>query len=337
MKTPPAQNSALVLSTSDFDAELVNSVRQMVISLAGEGAAPSHIASDDGNAHRFAAARERLRPQPKITLFELMTIVASAFMPLAIMWLVLVLIIDFVHEGPYWNVLPPLLTITALSAVLYRQVSGERISRKAKELLLPDTLSLALPLLNHKTPMEKAYCEAAAALLRDPAAWGGDATVRNILHDLRDLFQAGKQITARRDQLNEAMSRQTLADGEAEASQLAVRAETARDPDARETYKQSLALLEGRLERMRAMELLRERLEAQEEAVYQALREAQATLSNTNFAVGDMGIRVGGTTADARLTPWSETAYRLRQQTAAVEMAVQEVMVSVGGGSGRGT
>lgn len=124
------------------------------------------------------------------------------------------------------------------------------------------------------------------------------------------------------------MSHQSLAEADEEAEQLEQRIAAAKDAHAREMLLQGRAHLEARRARIRGMEPLREWLEAQEEAVLQALREAQTLFAGMQFS--SAAVATAGDTANVA-PAWNETAQRLRRQTQAIETAVQEVL-SVGQG-----
>ena len=328
MKIPP--HSQTPLNPADLEDSAARHLRETFDSLVGYGSLPSYLAENADAKTEWAAARKTAAEQIKLpTLMNTVGQIAGGAFWLSLVWLLVTLSYDFTAQAGYWHCVYPVLFIVS-GFIGMRRVNKIAEKRKSHCAVMPETFLLLLPFLDKRNRLNAVYYHAVGSLVNQQTEWGAGAA-QNLFLDLKMLLQSGKQAGQQRGELENAMSHQTVDDGQAEANLLASRAEAAKDFMARETFKQSLAFLEARLAQMRTMEPLRERLEAQEEAVFQALREAQITLSNPPFAGDWAGTNASGANAAQPLTSWGETAHQLRQQTAAVERAVQEVMVSVGG------
>ncbi len=329
MKPAPVPSPDAWLSPSDLDEDVAKRVRQMAERFVGSGSAPDHLSDSDKKA--FREAHHGLAWRRKSNVLEDIHVGLGCLTAALIVFALFCVFHSYTHEAVLRDVL---LSVVLVALSISAQIALAFWQRytKRKKAALPQTVGFALRFLNHKTLLEKAYCEAVAALLQEPpTVWGGPQAARHLLHDLRDLFQVGKQTAARRAQIKQAMSHQSVAEVDAEAARLTQRVLAASDDEARAMLEQSFAHLEARRARVRAMEPLRERLEAQEEAVYQALREAQTTLSSPVWISETTNRHTGDSVMASAAHSWSETATRLHLQTHAVEAAVQEVMqVGVG-------
>ncbi len=349
-KTADSSDSALPqtpVNPADLDDELVQSVRDTVKRLLNAKDATVPEESDKAEAQkalRKTEAQKRLGQIFKLPpAWHVAGQTAGWVLWLSVLWLFVAFIISLGTEGGWSRMLPPLPALTFGWAGAFA-VGKIHDKWKEKQTWLPQTLARVLPALPPNTPMETAYCDALAALFEQQIKWGTGAT-QNVLHDLKTLLHTGRQTTARRAEIEQAMNHQSVRDMEDEAARLAARVEAATDASARETLKQSLVLLEARLARAKSLEPLRQQLEAQEEVIGQALAEAQSALSGANLAhwtlaaVTASSARAAQTASGtlmetAPLAYLGDTVSRLHRQTESVEQAVREV-VQVGGAQKR--
>ena len=325
-------SSQTPLNPADLDEDVVQTVREMIeVLVSGKETPQPAETSEAAKAKREAASQNRLRENFKLPMgWRVAGQAAGWVLWPAVLWLFIALIIGLGGDYGFAPCIPSVFGI-AVGWFGVHLVGKKQKRFQNEQALAPATLLRVLPLFPRDHSLQTAYCDAVSALLKQEAAWGPNAT-QDILRDLKDLLHTGKQTAARRAEIEQAMSHQSLADGETEAVRLADRADTATDPTARDTFKQSLALLEGRLTRAKSLEPLRQQLEAQEEMIKQALAEAQSALSGASLA------QWASYSAEAAengvpLAHLGDTVSRLRGQTESVEKAVREVMAvqTVGG------
>ncbi len=106
-----------------------------------------------------------------------------------------------------------------------------------------------------------------------------------------------------------------------ERDALAVRADQAADPAARDALAQSVVLCDARLVQAREVAPLRERASAQREVLAQTLASLHDAVLRLGVAPAAAGIALGGEMDRAR-----DAASRIAAQSRAMEAAVQEVM-----------
>lgn len=177
-----------------------------------------------------------------------------------------------------------------------------------------------------RTRAETLYADAVLTLARtDAANLGGEDAAREILRQLNELMGGAHTVERALADVRTAQGRSPLPELAAEVADLERRAEAAADPHARETLRESADIARVRLEGVRSLAGLTERLEAQEEIVCQTLASVQSALAR---------LRVAPSPAAAGATPVrevTETVARINAQTRAVEMAVQELVGWRGG------
>lgn len=326
---PSASPSQTPLNPADLDEDVVQTVREMIeVLLDGKETPTPAETTEAAKAKRETGLQKRLRENFKLPMGWRVTGQAAGWVLwLSVLSLLMAVIIALGGDYGLTLCVPPLFGVAA-GWLGVHLVGKEQKRFQGEQALTPAVLLRVLPLLDRENGLQAAYCDAVSALLKQEAAWGPNAT-QDILRDLKDLLHTGKQTASRRAEIEQAMSHQSLADGETEAAHLAERADTATDPSARETFKQSLALLEARLTRAKSLEPLRQQLEAQEEVIRQALAEAQSALSGASLAQWasvSAGAAATATAGGVPLAHLGDTVSRLRSQTESVENAVREVM-----------
>lgn len=199
-----------------------------------------------------------------------------------------------------------------------RKVSNENATKAVFDSALRAVLPHVAP-----TRTERAYCDAVGELF--PAQSGTEDYLSSELRreqmlQLNALLDSGRRLDAVRGEIASALAAATPETLRAEADALRQRQERATDPGTRNAFAQSLALCEERLRRVESLSGLTERIEAEQELVYQAFRAAQSSINS---------LRVSPTTAglDSEFgqTSVTEVAETIGRQTRAVEKAVQEL------------
>lgn len=328
------------LNADDLDEEVVRGVHRVVV---GNDDVPvrEQFARAKINVKKFEAEkaqdekylreaererrlREILKPPPSLDL-------AGRLFAWGLGLAVVLVVIEFVvalntaGRSLVWLYLLPFVGVGWLGLIGVQKKEKQLKKHKA---LMPQTLVLVLPMLERKNPMQAAYCDAVAALLQQQSAWG-DATL-SVLGDLKTLLQTGRQTAKQRAGIGQAMSYQNIQSIEDEADLLQARLESATDAAARETFQQSHALLQARLERAKSLEPMRQQLTAQEEVVTQALAEVQSALSGASLfqwtGGATSGSAMGTDKGEVPLAYLGGIISRLRQQTETVEQAVRELL-----------
>jgi len=181
----------------------------------------------------------------------------------------------------------------------------------------PDVLRLVLPILSESSPLERLYGDV-LLILKEKENLLGAKRATNLLKQLNLLLQNGRLIEEQQQEIRRVGNSQSMSDMERERDRLAARLERAKDEEARETWRQALLLCEAGLARARALEPLRERLDAQETMICQTLASMESAVAGWTLAPV--------TAVSVTLESVQEAVSGLRRQTAAVEQAVQEVM-----------
>lgn len=173
---------------------------------------------------------------------------------------------------------------------------------------------------------EKLYVDAVLTLVKtDPAHLGGEGAARDILCQLNALLDGSHVVEKGRAEVRAAQGARPVEELEAEVTALYRQSEAATDSLARATLRQSADIARARLESIRSLSGIAERLDAQQEVVCQTLASVQTALARMRVAPSPA--------ADAaHVQEVSETVSRINAQTRAVEQAVQEVMSLRGGG-----
>jgi len=187
----------------------------------------------------------------------------------------------------------------------------------------PSDVLEALLALADLTPAERRYGDLLVLLAREKSPLDGVARqemlaqVNGLLEDYRMLGRHCEAVLELLDEAQEAALR-------AEYARLMAEAGAAEDPVVRETKRQSAALIESRVADAREVQRAAERMQAQQEAIYETLGTLHSRLTRLHLAPAGLH---GGNADSLR-----ETLEQVSGQTRAVEQAVQEVL-SVRAGS----
>jgi hypothetical protein len=159
------------------------------------------------------------------------------------------------------------------------RAAGRKIKRRYNRLVR----RALLPLVVDTRRVERLYAET-VSLLEQPGALGSDeAALRRLLNQVNGLLADSRNIAARQNDVRVALG--SLLNLKAEQHDLARRLEQASDPSARDTLRRSLDLCHERLDQTRQLLPLQERLDAQQEIIYQTLASVRATLARTRVAL----------------------------------------------------
>ncbi len=332
------RRSAQPIQTADLDDEIVKAIEETVRHVLIYSTRPAHLVKDKTETEAEKEWAENRWVAAHKSLYETMQLpgwwkaaghLIGWVVGLSTLALFAAFLFALATERGWFIVLYPL-TGLVLGIVSTVWNEKQQAKRKRARTFVPDVLTQVLPLVEHKSTMEAAYSAAIAALMPHATVWG-HAALQTHLRDLNDLLIQGRDATSRRAEIEQAVSRQSVQDADSEAEKMVERLEQIHDAEARAVFTQSLAHLEGRKNRLQNMEPLRERLEARETAIVEALREAQVTLADAHF----MGVKsiAPAETADftsaASPAPWTNTVSRIRWQTVSVESALQEVAGAV--------
>lgn len=199
-----------------------------------------------------------------------------------------------------------------------RRRSVDKATKIIIEAALPEAL-FRLPL----TRTEQAYRDVALELLPDNVGSGTylSAELRKTqMRQLNALLDSGRRLDGVRDEIASTLKAASPQSLRSEADALRQRIERAADPGTRSALAQSLTLCEERLRRAEALSGMTERIEAEQELVYQAFRAAQSSIASLRVSPAVAGL--DGATGTATVAEVAETIGR---QTRAVEAAVQEL------------
>jgi len=162
---------------------------------------------------------------------------------------------------------------------------------------------------------ERLYCDGVGSLIEAEQALS-ESVQREILSQLNDLLSSYRKLDGPVRQSLAARGSQPIEGLEHEFSELVRRRDATLDAMARATTDQSVNLCAQRLSDARALVPARERAEAQQELILQALASVHASL--TRMALAD--------SVEADVGALQQTVAQVNRQTRAVEDAVQEVL-----------
>jgi hypothetical protein len=166
-----------------------------------------------------------------------------------------------------------------------------------------------------QTRAEKAYLEILTDIAKLP-----QGERRKLLAPLNTLLDTHIQLAQwERELLTIQISPETLRQ---EAINLVQKAKNATDPTTRDAFLQSARLAEERLGVLPQIETMSQRLQAQQELIYQTLLSQQMALRRGKVAV--QSVQLAETNRET--TSLSDTATRLHQQSQSIEDAVQELL-----------
>ncbi|MGC4043098.1 MAG: hypothetical protein QM758_04775 [Armatimonas sp.] len=308
------------LGLSDLDPKLVEAIKPLLLRVPHVASASSSTTTYGAPAPEWRAAAEQgkaIGPVRDVAMkwqgvLILLALPLGIIAPISI---ILFSLADLLNDrpGPFLPalVIPPAIVWTVFFWRLI-QSTIKRVQRTTlQHYFTADILKALYPLLT-LSPLESEYLDTIAAVLHEEKNLGTE-TARELITSLNSLLQAGRRLESEQAPLQMAKVVQTQV--EAERNALEQRITTVSDAIARETFAESLALLEKRLARAQELAPIQERVEAQLSGIVQAMRSVQASVTS-------LGIVPGKTD----LTEIQESARGLVQRTRAIEDAVQEVL-----------
>jgi aryl carrier-like protein len=183
----------------------------------------------------------------------------------------------------------------------------------------PALVEKALSMLS-RGRVEKAYADLLHELRK--ATGAEETAARDVLKQMNTLLAGYRTLEALRLENEKALDNRSPEGLVAELRGLRKRAETATDPQTRDALTQGADLCQQRLESVRALALVQDRIAAQQEVVYQTLASVHAAFARQRVAPR----------ADVSALPpvadISEMVGEVQRRTRAVEAAVEELAVS---------
>jgi len=206
----------------------------------------------------------------------------------------------------------PFVGFTILSVVILGLVHGYLGYQKSRKRLSTDDLAALLPALD-LSPVLRAYSEAALVLcsLNLP-----EDTADDVWKQLNRLVDEETRLRSLRER--GAVGLSTPAQVSSEMEEIRKRLEQTNDPMTREALERSLEICQGRLQSVRDLSLVVERVDAQLEMLAQSMRGMRDTLQRLSTAPTDAGLGLD-------LQPLRDTLEHASRHTQALEAAVNEV------------
>jgi hypothetical protein len=272
------------------------------------GTAPYSVFPDDPSLLKakksVLAAENSNKGWALDTLFTtlILLIDAAALMGILIVW---------VKVGGIASLFPLLATV-GLNWVFIRWCRQREQRRRYR----PELLRAVLPLVA-KTTSEEMYVLALLKLVEQDALLG-ETLSRGLLSQMNTLLIRSQEIQQQEEHTLAATSNQSRVEIEATHQELTYRLVQVVDPEARETLQQTLLICEARLQRVKSLTPLQERLEAQQAMIQQTLASVGEVLAGLILA--PQAIQT------PRFDSVQESLEHIQRQTKSIERAVQEVM-----------
>jgi len=199
--------------------------------------------------------------------------------------------------------------LSVLAVGLLHAYQGYQRSRKR---LSTDELAALLPSLD-LSPVQRAYSEAALVLCSLKLT---EETADDVWKQLNRLVDEETRLRSLRER--GAVGLSTPAQVSSETEEIRKRLEQTNDPVTREALERSLEICQGRLQSVRDLSLVVERVDAQLEMLAQSMRGMRDTLQRLSTAPSDAGLGLD-------LQPLRDTVEHASRHTQALEAAVNEV------------
>ena len=183
--------------------------------------------------------------------------------------------------------------------------------------ILLEELRAVLPYLS-LTRAERVYCDNIVMLAAFEANLEARRAIRRTLPQLNELLADSRKLDKQRKSLLPAIGTNPIKGLTEEQQKLAERVAEAKDEVTRASLAQSLEHIKVRIENTRSLEQALERINAQQEAIVNALASSQGAFARMQVAPS-----VQTETAAQEIT---QTVADMNQRTIAVEQAVQEVL-----------
>ncbi len=183
--------------------------------------------------------------------------------------------------------------------------------------VLLEEMKAVLPYLT-LTRAERVYCDVLVMLSAFEANQEARKAIRTTLAQLNDLLADSRRLEKQRKGLLPALGSSPVSELIEERRKLEERIAASTDEVTRGSLNQSLGHINVRIENSKNLELALERINAQQEAIVNALASSQGALARMQVAPS-----VQTETASKEIT---ETVAEMNRRTVAVEEAVKEVL-----------
>lgn len=184
--------------------------------------------------------------------------------------------------------------------------------------VLLEELKAVLPYLS-LTRAERVYCDNLVMLSDFEANLEARKTIRRTVEQLNDLLADSRKLEKKRKSLLPALGSSPVKELTAEKLKLEERIAAAADDVTRQSLQQSLIHVTARIDNSQSLEQALERINAQQEAIINALASSQGALARMQVAPSIQ--------TDSAAREITETVAEMNRQTVAVEQAVQEVLM----------
>jgi hypothetical protein len=296
----------------EIDSEVAEQVTTLAQRLRTSDYPPDHLREVEDGRARCRAAHQVVKAATEdkavAGLYNVLGTLTGILWAGAVLRLIILLNSSTDHTG--WEYLVGFALAIAVNVVT--GIVG-RWAEKRREAMTyaPEVLAAVLPLVAFRSPMEAAYAGAVAGVLRrDPSP--------SRLAELRGLLDSARRLSTRREEVERACGGETPAMIEADCRTFAERAACTGDEEARDTLCRTLALCEERLRRARALEPLRERLDAERDLILQLFASVQSSSACQTLALAPAALF---------LPPeeLGEAVARIDAETRSMERAAEEV------------
>lgn len=206
----------------------------------------------------------------------------------------------------------PFVGMAILSVVILGLVHAYLGYQQSRKRLSTDELAALLPALD-LSPVLRAYSEAALVLcsLNLP-----EDTADDVWKQLNRLVDEETRLRSVRER--GALGLSTPAQVSSEMEEIRKRLDQSADPMTREALERSLEMCQGRLQSVRDLSLVVERVDAQLEMLAQSMRGMRDTLQRLSTAPSDAGLGLD-------LQPLRDTVEHASRHAQSLEAAVNEV------------
>jgi len=183
--------------------------------------------------------------------------------------------------------------------------------------IMLEELKAVLPYLT-LTRAERVYCDIVVMLSEFEANQEARRTIRATLKQLNDLLADSRRLEKKRKSLLPALGASPVKELTEEQRKLEERIAESTDEITQGSLKQSLGHIKVRIDNTTSLELAIERINAQQEAIINALASSQGALARMQVAPSIQ--------TDTAVKEIIETVAEMNRRTVAVEEAVQEVL-----------
>ena len=162
------------------------------------------------------------------------------------------------------------------------QIAYRRPAVEVRRQLSVDELRAVVPLLK-LSAFERTYANTLLWLV-SREHYADENSLRSTLHDLNGLLANARHLEQQRQQIEDAMKRDSVFELAEQQARLAEQLAEADDPVVRHALQQSLDLCETRYNNARSLETSLKRLDAQKEVIQQTFALVQSSLTHSHVA-----------------------------------------------------